>query len=265
MRQQNITINYGLASFIGSVKRVAEENAKAITFSSFHIADKGAIGMRFYCKKCNKETLKQDLVKGYKVGNEFAYFTEEELKQKFAETEGISIIGITRQPIQEQQIKAVYTIEPSPDKKTAVNNNVMYEVFRQYLLDSNNKLDGNLKLVALMKLTSRGIKKGRDLAVISYNPELNRLVITTLYYMEEIQKQEPFIDKQLDGTMLQKASAKLFGDIQEISINEIEEQHTDKILNDVEQKIKEPQAIELAKAEQKPIQKEEELLAKLIA
>ena len=265
MRATNTTINYGLASFIGSVKRVAEENAKAISFSSFHAEDKGAIGMKFYCKKCGKETSKQDLIKGYKVGNEFAYFTEDELKQKFAETEGISIIGITRQPIQEQQVKAVYTIEPSPDKKTAVNNNVMYEVFRQYLLDSNNKLNSNLRLVALMKLTSRGIKKGRDLAVISYNPELNRLVITTLYYMEEIQKQEPFVDKQLDGTMLQKASAKLFGDIQEISINEIEEQHTDKILNDVEQKIKEPQAIELARAEQKPIQKEEELLAKLIA
>ncbi len=260
MRATNTTINYGLASFIGSVKRVAEENAKAISFSSFHAEDKGAVGMKFYCKKCGKETSKQDLVKGYKVGNEFAYFTEDELKQKFAETEGITIIGITRQPIQEQQIKVVYTIEPSPDKKTAVNNNVMYEVFRQYLLDNSN-----LRLVALMKLTSRGIKKGRDLAVISYNPELNRMIITTLYYMEEIQKQEPFVDKQLDGTMLQKASAKLFNEIQEISINEIEEQHTDKILNDVEQKIKEPQAIELAKVEQKPIQKEEELLAKLIA
>ena len=264
MKAINLTINYGLASFIGSVKRVAEENAKAISFSSFHAEDKGAIGMRFFCKKCNKETTKQDLVKGYKVGNEYAYFTEAELKQKFQETEGISIIGITRQPIHEQQVKAVYIIEPSPDKKTAVNNNVMYEVFRQYLIDSNNKLDGNLRLVALMKLTSRGIKKGRDLAVVSYNKELNRMVITTLYYAEEIQKQEPFVDKQLDGTMLQKASAKLFGDIQEISISEITEQHTDKILADVEQKIREPQAIELAKAETKPIQKEEELLAKLV-
>ena len=260
MRATNTTINYGLASFIGSVKRVAEENAKAISFNSFHAEDKGAVGMKFYCKKCNKETTKQDLVKGYKVGNEYAYFTEDELKQKFQETEGLTIIGTTRQPIHEQQVKAVYTIEPSQDKKTAVNNNVMYEVFRQYLLDNSN-----LRLVALMKLTSRGIKKGRDLAVISYNPELNRMIITTLYYMEEIQKQEPFVDKQLDGTMLQKASAKLFNEIQEISINEIEEQHTDKILNDVEQKIKEPQAIELAKVEQKPIQKEEELLAKLIA
>ena len=265
MRAKNLTINYGLASFIGSVNRVAEENAKAISFNSFHIADKGAIGMRFFCKKCNKETTKQDLVKGYKVGNEYAYFTEDELKQKFQETEGLTIIGTTRQPIHEQQVKAVYTIEPSPDKKTAVNNNVMYEVFRQYLIDSNNKLDNNLRLVALMKLTSRGIKKGRELAVISYNPELNRLVITTLYYAEEIPKQEQFVDKQLDGTMLQKASAKLFGDIREISINEITEQHTDKILNDVEQKLKEPQAIELAKTETKPIQKEEELLAKLVA
>ena len=83
MRAKNLTINYGLASFIGSVNRVAEENAKAISFNSFHIADKGAIGMRFFCKKCNKETTKQDLVKGYKVGNEYAYFTEDELKQKF--------------------------------------------------------------------------------------------------------------------------------------------------------------------------------------
>jgi non-homologous end joining protein Ku len=259
MRTTNITINYGLASFIGSVKRVAEENAKAISFNSFHAEDKGAVGMKFYCKKCNKETTKQDLVKGYKVGNEYAYFTEDELKQKFQETEGLTIIGTTRQPIHEQQVKAVYTIEPSPDKKTAVNNNVMYEVFRQYLIDNNNKL------VGLMKLTSRGIKKGRDLAVISYNQELNRLVVTTLYYAEEIPKQEQFVDKQLDGTMLQRASAKLFGDIQEISISEITEQHTDKILADVEQKLKEPQKIELAKTEIKPIQKEEELLAKLIA
>ena len=36
MRATNTTINYGLASFIGSVKRVAEENAKAISFNSFH-------------------------------------------------------------------------------------------------------------------------------------------------------------------------------------------------------------------------------------
>ena len=259
MRATNTTINYGLASFIGSVKRVAEENAKAISFNSFHAEDKGAVGMKFYCKKCNKETTKQDLVKGYKVGNEYAYFTEDELKQKFQETEGLTIIGTTRQPIHEQQVKAVYTIEPSSDKKTAVNNNVMYEVFRQYLIDNNNKL------VGLMKLTSRGIKKGRDLAVISYNQELNRLVVTTLYYAEEIPKQEQFVDKQLDGTMLQRASAKLFGDIQEISISEITEQHTDKILADVEQKLKEPQKIELAKTEIKPIQKEEELLAKLIA
>ena len=259
MRATNTTINYGLASFIGSVKRVAEENAKAISFNSFHAEDKGAVGMKFYCKKCNKETTKQDLVKGYKVGNEYAYFTEDELKQKFQETEGLTIIGTTRQPIHEQQVKAVYTIEPSTDKKTAVNNNVMYEVFRQYLIDNNNKL------VGLMKLTSRGIKKGRDLAVISYNQELNRLVVTTLYYAEEIPKQEQFVDKQLDGTMLQRASAKLFGDIQEISISEITEQHTDKILADVEQKLKEPQKIELAKTEIKPIQKEEELLAKLIA
>ncbi len=259
MRATNTTINYGLASFIGSVKRVAEENAKAISFNSFHAEDKGAVGMKFYCKKCNKETTKQDLVKGYKVGNEYAYFTEDELKQKFQETEGLTIIGTTRQPIHEQQVKAVYTIEPSSDKKTAVNNNVMYEVFRQYLIDNNNKL------VGLMKLTSRGIKKGRDLAVISYNQELNRLVVTTLYYAEEIPKQEQFVDKQLDGTMLQRASAKLFGDIQEISISEITEQHTDKILADVEQKLKEPQKIELAKTETKPIQKEEELLAKLIA
>ena len=265
MRANNITINYGLASFIGSVKKVAEENAKAISFNSFHNEDKGSIGMKFYCKKCNKETTKQDLIKGYKVGDSYAYFTEDELKQKFQETEGITIIGTTRQPIHEQQVKAVYTLEPSPDKKTAVNNNVMYEVFKQYLLDTNNKLDENSRLVALMKLTSRGIKKGRDLAVISYNPDINRLVITTLYYAEEIPKQEPFVDKQLDGTMLQKASAKLFGDIQEISISEITEQHTDKILADVEQKLKEPQMIEMAKTEQKPIQKEEELLAKLIA
>ena len=54
--------------------------------------------------------------------------------------------------IEEQQVKAVYTIEQSPDKKTAVNNNVMYEVFRQYLLDSNNKLNSNLRLVAYCRV-----------------------------------------------------------------------------------------------------------------
>ncbi|MEM3858692.1 MAG: Ku protein [Candidatus Micrarchaeaceae archaeon] len=263
MKATNITINYGLASFIGSVKKASEENSKAISFSSFHAEDKGAIGIKFYCKKCGKETQRADLIKGYKVGNEYAYFTDEELKQKFGDSAGLTIIGSTREPIQEAQVKAVYVLEPSPDKKTAVNNNVMYEVFKQYLIDTNNNLNNNNKLVGLMKLTSRGIKKGRDLVVISYNKEINRLVITELYYADEMQKYEPFVDKQLDGTMLSKASNKLFKDLQEVSINEVKEEHTDKIIADVEQKLKEPQAI-ITQVEQKPMQKEEELLAKLV-
>ncbi|MEM3415625.1 MAG: Ku protein [Thermoproteota archaeon] len=261
MKATNITVNYGLASFIGSIKKVAEENSKAISFKSFHIEDKGEIGIKFYCKKCGKETRRADLIKGYKLGNEYAYFTNEELKQ-FGESAGITIIGSTRERIPEEQIKAVYVLEPSADKKTAVNNNVMYEVFKQYLIDTNNNLDSNNKLVGLMKLTGRGIKKGRDLVAISYNKEINRLVITAVYYADEIQKYEPYQDKQLDSTMLTKASNKLFRDLQEISINEVKEEHTDKILADVEQKLKEPQAI-IAQAEQKPI-KEEELLAKLV-
>ena len=256
MRAMNISVNYGVVSFLGSIKKTAEENAKAISFSSFHREDKGEVGMKYYCKKCGKELTKQDIIKGYKVGNEYAYFEEDELKQ-FQEEDGISIIGITRQPIREEQIKAVYTIEPSPDKKTAVNNNVMYEVFKQFLTSNSNA-----RFVAFVKM-GRGIKKGRELAVISYNPDINRLVLTTLYYAEEMIKYEPFVDKKLDANMLQKATEKVFKDIQEININELQEEHTDKILAEVEQRIKEPQKI-MQNVEHKPMEKEDELLAKLV-
>ena len=261
MRATNITINYGMASFIGSVKKTAEESSKAISFSSFHTEDRGAIGIRFYCKKCNKDTQKADVIKGYEIGGQMAYFTEEELKTKFGTEQGITIIGTSRQPLNTGQIKATYTIEPSQDKKTAVNNNVMYEVFRQYLID-NSKLGSNLNLVALVKMTSRGIKKGRELAIINYNVELNRLMLSTLYYAEEMEQSNAFVDKPLDISMLGKAGEKLFREIAEINVMELQEEHTDKILNEVSQKLTQSQEIQATAS--KPIQKEDELLAKMV-
>jgi non-homologous end joining protein Ku len=259
MRATNITINYGMASFIGSVKKMAEENSKAISFSSFHNEDKGAIGMKFYCKKCNKDTQKADVIKGYEIAGQTAYFTDDELKAKFGTEQGITIIGTSRQLLNEWQIKNTYTLEPSPDKKTATNNNVMYEVFRQYLID-NDKLGSSLKLVALAKMTGRGIKKGRELAIISFSKELNRLILATLYYSEEMEQNGAFVDKKLDDAMLSKASEKLFKDIAEINITEMHEEHTERILNEVSQKLTQPQE----QIGSKPIQKEEELLAKMV-
>jgi non-homologous end joining protein Ku len=260
MRATNITINYGMASFIGSVKRMAEENSKAISFSSFHNEDKGAIGMRFYCKKCNKDTQKAEVIKGYEIAGQTAYFTDEELKAKFGTEQGITIIGTSRQLLNEWQIKNTYTLEPSPDKKTATNNNVMYEVFRQYLID-NNKLGSSLKLVALAKMTSRGIKKGRELALISFSKDINRLVLSTLYYSEELEQNGAFVDKKLDEAMLTKAGGKLFNDITEINIMEMQEEHTEHIMEEISQKLMQPEI--QTKAESKPMQKEEELLAKM--
>ncbi|MHB1764939.1 MAG: Ku protein [Gammaproteobacteria bacterium] len=259
-RTTTITINYGINSFFGGIKKANEEQAKAIAFHTYHVKDKGEIGMSFFCKKCGEKTSKNDIIKGYNVAGQTAYFTDAELNAKFREEAGLSIIGVSNVKPTEQQIKGVYVLEPSGDKKTQANNNVMYAVLMNFLKKNDTQF------VGLLKVSSRGIKKGRELALIRYNAEYNRLMIIELYYSEEIVPMDKFMGKDLSQELLDKASARLFKDIASVDISSLKENHTEKILEEVQGKLSLPQEEQIiANDDVVAKSNEEELLARLSA
>lgn len=260
MRKTTININYGLSSFEGAIMKATEEEAKAIQFHSFHKTDKGEIGMKFYCKNCGTETKKNDLLKGYKLGKEIAYFTDEELNAKFKESSGLSILGISKMIPTESQIKSVYILEPSGEKKTQTNNNVMYAILSNFL-----KKNEGVALVGLIKISNRGVKKGRDLALIRFNSELNRVIITEVFYNSELVKMEKFVPKALSQELLDKATDKLFKDISEVDVSGISENHTEQLLTEVQAKLsnKQENIIKIEEEIKEIPSSEEDLLAKM--
>jgi non-homologous end joining protein Ku len=257
-RKMSIGIRYGAHSFNAVFYSAAQENRKAIEFHNYHAKDNGEIGMKFYCKKCLEETKRTDLLKGYNISKDkIAYFTDEELKARFANEAGIQIISIAKDPIPSEQIKECYFLEIPNDKKALTHNSSYYNLLTDWL--SRNE---GAYFVAVSKLNSRGIKGG-DLSVIKFDPHYNRLLLMNIYYAEELVQEKPLQVKAVNKELLSKAADKLFNTITPISLASLKEEQTEKVLGAVEERLNNPSEAKFIPQDIE-IQSEERLLEQLI-
>lgn len=234
-RATNVNLNYGTTNILLAVEGIIQEAKKDIQTHVQHKTDGGAMGLRHYCKLCQSELQREDEVKVYEVAGNKAVFTEDELNQKFSSPTGIRLMGLTHEQIPEYQIKKCYSLGVGTDKKMEKQNRINYEL----LVNKLKRTGGSFVVEA--KLNSRGIKGG-DLAVIRYSPEYNRLMLVELFYSEDIKAIEKVVSPQLPEDKLALVADKLFSNLEEMKVSDIQETQAKKFFGEVQRRLENPTA-----------------------
>lgn len=63
-------------------------SSNKLSFKNLHKEDRGKIGYKKYCKKCDKEVSKEDIIKGYKIGDEYIEIDKEIIEQAKKKSKG---------------------------------------------------------------------------------------------------------------------------------------------------------------------------------
>lgn len=258
-RQRNVNLNYGVFNTQVAIEGIISLNRDAL--SGLHQYHKssclGEIGHKNYCKKCGE--LAPEIIKGAVVGGKFAPITKEEM-DRFKTPSGIMILGITNEVFPEWQLKKVYLLNIGTEKKIEKFNKINYMLMENYLQRSG------VSFVVRIKKSSAGFKSGGDLALIRYNAQYNRLFLIELYYAEEIKDGIQVMPKTtLPEEALVKVADRTFGSIASLEIGSVKEEHTEKVLNEIEAKLGNPlEEGTTPKPQEKPMSEEEALLMRMV-
>lgn len=135
-------------------------------FNEIHSECKGQIGRKKVCKVCNKEVPKEDVLKGYKLGNDYVTFTEGELKTLNAVSETFELLGFAQLHIDSMFVDKTYLLKPDKLSK-------YYHLLRESLSATAKSLVG--------KFTFRN---KQHIAIV--RPYQQFLLLDLLFFAEEI-------------------------------------------------------------------------------
>ena len=228
-RNTNIEITYkGLLNFKARVLNEIDQN-KAPPIHKYHLVCNGGIGNKDWCLKCNRLVEREEIGKRSEIAGSITNIAKESIAELKIPA-GIVMTGLVdATPIPDRQVKGVYALYPSGDKKTGGDDETRYESF------ANTIADGLHHYKVRAKLSSLGYKKGADLGVIRYNKEFNIIELVELYYNEELTQLEPRAKSKLisDG-QLAEAKAMLLSIIKKGTLEEEKETQTDRIMQLIE-------------------------------
>ena len=185
MRKTNIS--FGLVNIPISINPIIQDND--ITFNQLHKKCLSRIKYIKYCPHCKKEVKQEDIIKGYKINdNKYITLTNTELKSlQITNEDNIEIVGF----INESEIDPIYyekTYAITITKKSKA-----YSLFKDALEKS--------KKVAIAKTVI-----ATKFYYVAIRVKNNHLLMSTLYFNEEINLPEASIDakytkKELDLAM----------------------------------------------------------------
>jgi non-homologous end joining protein Ku len=225
--RQNIEVRFGEKSFKALVESEAREKTQDLShMRSYHKSDKGEIGSNYYCKSCGEKTSRTDTLIGYKTGDKIAYFTHEELDEKFPKM--IEILGPTDQVIEPRMVKAAYDMQP--DNQANVKEKVNYGVTLE-------EIKTGQQLGALAKLHS-GYRQTERPAIIRWNKETESPEVVELYYPEELKPVKSVgLDITLDPEKCRAAAQNLYGMKGKVDMQSLKEKKIAGIMESVKNRL----------------------------
>lgn len=63
-------------------------SSNKLSFNQLHKEDKGRVGYKKYCKECGEEVSKGDIIKGYKIGDDYIEIDKETIEQAKKKSKG---------------------------------------------------------------------------------------------------------------------------------------------------------------------------------
>jgi len=167
-------LKLGLVTIPLMLVNTTNNSEKRVSLNQIHLADRGRVGYRYYCKSCNKELTRDEIGKMYKN----KVLSDEQLEniKSFNESNTIEVIGIKKIDVgaKKRFFYATYYLLPDISKTAKKVNQVNFKAFMTALIQS--------KLTAIGKFTSRGTQH----LVLIYGDIDNRVLMSLIPFNDAI-------------------------------------------------------------------------------
>lgn len=238
MARNKTAISFGLVHIPVTLNSIIKNNDAS--FNYLHKKCHERIKYKKYCPVCNKEVKNEDLVKGYEYQkDEYVIFTEEDFEKiKTEEDTNLEILSF----INLNEIDPIY-FDKSYVLKTDKENKA-YDLFL-YALNKSKK-------VALIKTV---LNSKTYYAILRF--DINNIVMTTLYFDEEVKLVEEKVKKSFSEQELDMALKLIDSMSEKFNPENFKDDYQERIEEAIELKIK-------GKKLQKPKQKKTKSVANLM-
>lgn len=238
MARNKTAISFGLVHIPVTLNSIIKNNDAS--FNYLHKKCHERIKHKKYCPVCNKEVKNEDLVKGYEYQkDEYVIFTEEDFEKiKTEEDTNLEILSF----INLNEIDPIY-FDKSYVLKTDKENKA-YDLFL-YALNKSKK-------VALIKTV---LNSKTYYAILRF--DINNIVMTTLYFDEEVKLVEEKVKKSFSEQELDMALKLIDGMSEKFNPEDFKDDYQERIEEAIKLKVK-------GKKLQKPKQKKTKSVANLM-